>query len=122
MNGGVQDEEAAGEDASPPKEEERNEEILPTEVRDDITAHINRKAVAENDACPVCGSPRNIVAETPYYAPVPPADPKKLENRIIPLVATICTSCGFVRFFSRAFVERLISAHKAAEGEQADAD
>ena len=78
-----------------------------------VSDHINRKAVSPNDACPVCASPLNSVLEDVYKVDVIPlASP--LSPLSQPLLSTVCVSCGFVRFFNRLIVDRLIQEYNAA--------
>lgn len=74
-----------------------------------ITDHINRKAVAPNDACPVCGSPNNVVLDDVYRLSV------LLQGLAIggehqPIVTTVCNNCGFVRLFNRLVIDRVVQA------------
>lgn len=72
-----------------------------------IVDHINRKAVAKDDACPVCGSPANTVISDVYRLPVL-TDSPAFGGAYQPIVTTVCNNCGFVRMFNRLVVERLI--------------
>lgn len=78
-----------------------------------ITDHINRKAVAPNDECPVCGSRNNSVLADIYRLDV------LVQGLVVrgehqPIIATACNNCGFIRMFNRLVVDRLIAAEIGA--------
>ena len=79
-----------------------------------VVQHINRKAVAPNDACPVCGSPLNMVADLGFKIAAKEAHGAVEGGREMPLLATVCRDCGFTRFFNRIVVEALL-AQKATD-------
>jgi hypothetical protein len=73
---------------------------LTEQERIKVTEFINSKAAAPNDACAVCQSPHSLVAETAYTLSTLPADGALFSNQQMPLLATVCMECGFVRLFS----------------------
>jgi hypothetical protein len=88
--------------------------VLTPDEMSDVTDHINRLAVAANDACPVCGSPHNLVAPNVYRMEVHREGPSAA-IQYQPLYSTVCYNCGFVRFFNQNIVKLKISAHEAPE-------
>lgn len=79
-----------------------------------VVDFINRKAVSPNDACPVCGSPKNTVAHTAYKIEAQPAEGVPFSGVQMPLFATVCFDCGFVRLFSELIVNHLIKQEEAS--------
>lgn len=69
---------------------------------------INEKAVSPNDACPVCGSPNNTVTPDEYSVSVTASEGAVSSGRAMPVMATVCTNCGFVRFFSAIMLRELL--------------
>lgn len=62
---------------------------------------INEKAISENDACVVCGSPDNVVIDQIFrIASIPHTTSKQGIQRYAPSIATVCRRCGFTRFFN----------------------
>ena len=84
-----------------------------------VTDHINRLAVAPNDACAVCGHPHNMVASTYYRLTAQPDEEVVASNTVMPLVATACYNCGFVRLFSEILVRQMIEACEKTEASRA---
>jgi len=80
-----------------------------------VVEFINRKAVSPNDACPVCGSPKNTVAHTAYKIEAQPAEGVPFSGVQMPLFATVCFDCGFVRLFSEMIVNHLIEQEEASK-------
>lgn len=85
------------------------QELLSQEYSERITEFINERAVAPNDECPVCGHFFNIVAPTPYTLTVQEAEGAVSSGREMPMLATVCHNCGFVRLFSRRIVDRYLN-------------
>ena len=89
---------------------EPNARVLDQDLVTEIVQHINEKATAPNDACPVCSSPKNFVASTLYSLATVPAENAPFSNQHMPLYATVCMDCGFVRLFSELRTQQLIKA------------
>lgn len=92
---------------------------LTAEEATDVTDHINRMAVAPNDACPVCGSSQNFVAPTLYRVEAHREAPAA-QIQYQPLYSTVCLNCGFVRFFNQYVVKERIAEQKAPKPEGAN--
>ena len=90
-------------------------EQLTPEYANEVTDHINRKATSPDDACPVCGHWYNMVTPTPYRVTALPTEDAFGSGQIMPVLATVCHNCGFVRFFSRFIVDGAIERHKSGE-------
>lgn len=75
-----------------------------------IVEHINRKAVSPDDACVVCGSRVNHVVESTYAVATIRMVPS-VGGTYMPLIATVCHDCGFVRFFNKIIVDNLVELH-----------
>lgn len=104
------DESTSEQENSPPQDK------LTAIERSEVTDHINRKAAHPQDACPVCGSPRNFVLEDIYRTDVVASHPVNTAA-YQPLTATLCMNCGFVRFFNLHIVRMLIKEERErAEG------
>lgn len=70
-----------------------------------VVNFINDRAI-EDDPCPVCGSTANSVNDTEYSLLVQGKDDNPIASGgQMPLFATICHNCGFVRLFSKFQVE-----------------
>jgi hypothetical protein len=74
---------------------------------------INRKAMSPNDACPVCGSPKNVVLDDVYRVSVS-SETLSVGGQFQPLISTVCGNCGFVRFFNRIVVDSIIEAERGS--------
>ena len=78
----------------------------------EIVEHINRMAIAPDDACPVCGDRMNIVSSVSFKMAVKEAKGAPDSGREMPLVVTICHNCGFTRFFNRNILDILLAKHR----------
>lgn len=78
-----------------------------------VTDHVNRKAVSPNDACLVCASPLNSVLDDVYKVDVIPVG-SPFSPTAQPLLSTVCLNCGFIRFFNRLVVDKLIQEYSAS--------
>lgn len=98
MNNALMSEPAPQDDPSDPPKPKVAE--LSEEFRNEVTQHINRKAVSPNDACPVCGSHFNVVDENVLQVPTRMVPDTIFSSSFVPVVTTVCLNCGFVRMFS----------------------
>lgn len=94
---------------------------LPLSEANKITEFINGKAVVPNDACPVCGSPNNLVNEYVWKVETQKVGPT-LGGRFQPLVSTTCNNCGYVRFFNKIIMDWAMQQADAVEGEVQNGD
>lgn len=78
----------------------------------EIVDHINRMAIAPDDACPVCGDRMNTVSSVGFKLAVKEAKGASDSGREMPLVATLCHHCGFTRFFNRNILDQLLAKHR----------
>ena len=81
----------------------------------EVTDHINRQSIAPDDACPVCGHWYNMVTFTPYQITALPQSEAVSSGEVMPVLATVCHNCGFVRLFNRAVVDAAIERHEKGE-------
>jgi hypothetical protein len=89
---------------------------LSDEEATDVIDHINRKAVAKDDGCQVCGSPQNSVTVNVYRVDASTKPTAIVGGTYQPLYSTVCYNCGFVRFFNQNVVRGIIAREKPAEG------
>lgn len=103
----------SGESIIPEDAQVVEEMRLTSEQLTDVVDFINAKAVIQNDGCPVCGSPVNFVVEDIYRVAVR-TQPVSIAGRYQPLISTVCSNCGFVRFFNQITMLSRIEQEKAA--------
>ena len=104
------DDTEAGPDApAEPAEEKPLFELIDDDYGTKIIAHINSKAVLPNDACAVCGSPNNRVQPLVFKVDSEPIPDHVFGAHRMPLFSTICFNCGFVRFFNRFVVDKILN-------------
>jgi len=88
---------------------------VPHETLFRISEKLNEKSGGQaEDKCPVCGSPHNTVLETEYSIPLAQTEPLLGIGAHIPSYATACINCGYLRFFSKLMIDRMISEDDAA--------
>ncbi|WP_170566292.1 hypothetical protein [Ruegeria atlantica] len=94
---------------------------IPLEALSRVSEKINEKAGGlENDKCPVCGSAHNTVLETEYSIPVGQTEPLVGIGPHVPSYATACLNCGYLRFFSKLILDRIIASEAAPREEGGD--
>lgn len=99
-------------DETPPAIEPKAR-LLGLHLTNQVTEHINQKATSPTDNCPVCSSPENIVGPTVYSLTTLPAEGTPFTDQQMPLFATVCMNCGFVRLFSELVLQRFLQAEPA---------
>lgn len=90
--------------------------VLTTDETNRYVDFLNRKALSPTDACPVCGHHLNLVNEYVFNIPTLGA-PAPLGRRSMPVFATVCYNCSYVRFFSRLVADAVMEAEAAESPE-----
>lgn len=106
---GDDDTKAEPEAPEEPIEEKHLFEVIDEKYGTKVIDHINQKAVLPKDACLVCGSPNNQVQGMVFKVDSEPIAGHAFGAHRMPLFSTICFNCGFVRFFNRFVVDKILN-------------
>lgn len=89
---------------------------VPLERGVELSNFLNERAGGqENDTCPVCNDSRNVVLDTEYAIPISQTEPLIGLGGYAPAYATACVNCGYMRFFSKNMLDKLLADSKASD-------